>query len=261
MATGRPRPKDLRVYIGGFDLNAYTMTIGPLAEVFAHDSQAALADAINGGYSGQSTTSVGTLNGFFDNTATSGLHVLHEAGSGSAHIISVAIGIRAAPVDGDPAFLGSWLQNSYQVSGEGVTVPATIEFGDSDITAAHVPYSTSWGFVSHASGAETAVNGATGLDDNGASSAFGGFAVLHGLAGNGTATVSIEHSAVNADGNFDSTGDIIAFSEVDFSTPFSAIAVAATTTTTINRYTRWQVSLNTATTLTFVVTMVRGRGV
>jgi hypothetical protein len=82
--------------------------------------------------------------------------------------------------------------------------------------------------------------------------------VLHLLAGDGTATFTIEHSAVDADGDFDSTGAIITFDTTAAATPFSEIKATAAVTTTINQYTRWQVALGTATTVTFVMSLVRG---
>ena len=110
----------------------------------------------------------------------------------------------------------------------------------------------------HASAAETAANGGTASHDHGAATTNGGVGFLHVLAGNGTATFSIEHSATNTDGAFDSTGAVVTFATTNASSPFAEIKATATATTTIQRYTRWQVTLGTATTVTFVMGMLRG---
>jgi hypothetical protein len=142
----------------------------------------------------------------------------------------------------------------------GAALPATIEFGMADGAAANLKYPVAWGRLLHASSAATGANGGTANHDNGASTAFGGIGFLHVLAGNGTATFTIEHSATNTDGAFDSTGAVITFAGTAAATPFAEIKATATPTTTIQRYTRWQVALGTATSVTFVMGLLRGIG-
>ena len=256
MATGRTLKRWTRFFMGGYDLSGYSHSFGPAGAEHETPGITALSDAVQGGLPDHAMISLGDFKGIFDNTATSSLHVLHSGNQGAAHIVTAAIGIRAAPAAGDPVFSGRFMLDNYKsVTADGM-LAVEMKFGPWD-AANLIAYDRPWGFLSHANGAETAVNGATGLDDNGASSALGGFGVLHVLDGNGTATVSIEHSAVNVDGNFDSTGDIIAFAEANGTSPSSQIVATATPTTTINRYTRWQISLNSASTMTFVVSLIR----
>ncbi len=261
MATGRTVSKFTQVFIDGFDMSGFARSIGPLVVDYGGTQEAALSDAIKNVSGGldQPSVMVGTLDTFLDNTATVGTHV-NLATPGTLHRVTVAIGIQAAAAAGDPAFAGEWVENSYIAEVTGGTLAVTADFGEAHNLAASFDYGQGWGHViDPGTTARTAVNGGTSDHDNGASSALGGFAVLQGLAGNGTATVSLEHSAVDADGNFDSTGDILAFAETDFSTPFAAIAVVATPATTVQRYVRWQVSLNGASTLRFNLMFIRGK--
>jgi hypothetical protein len=256
--AGRTHVKHCRVYTGGYDLSGYSRLIGPLTTEFTAEPTAAMADTIKTAVLGHPSIMVGTLDGLLDNTASSGLHVLHSA-AGGVQIVTVAIGDRAAPAAGDPIFAGSWYQKSYHAAPEiGGTLPVTMEFGEWATEAATRAYKRAWGNLLHAKGAETAVNGGTANHDHGASSAFGGFGVLHVFAGDGTATFTIEHSAVNVDGNFDSTGAIVTFATTDTTVPFAEIKPTAAVTTTVQRYIRWQVALGTATSVTFALSFVRG---
>jgi hypothetical protein len=211
-----------------------------------------------GALPGHASIKLGPINGIFDSTATTGIHALHSV-AGSKYIVTVALGDRAAPAAGVPVFCGEWYQNGYTLGAEGEgLVPATLEMGEWAVNGETLDYPRAWGKLLHPSSAATAVNSGTANEDNGAASTKGGYGVLHLLAGNGTATFTIEHSAVDADGDFDSTGAIITFDTTAAATPFSEIKATAAVTTTINRYTRWQVALGTATTLTFVMSLVRG---
>ena len=257
--TGRTHKKYMRVYGGGYDLSGYTRNIGPLVEEFDMEETAALSDPIMTGMMGKPSLRLGTLDGLLNNTAVSGLHALHSV-PGSLNVWSVVIGAGAVPVAGDPAFSGSWRSNSYYVPPEATgAIPASIEFGEYAYDAVVRAYDRAFGRLLHANGAETAANNGTADHDNGASSAGGGFGFLHVLSGNGTATFSIEHSATNTDAQFDATGAIITFATTAAATPFGEVKAAASITTTVQRYLRWQVTLGTATTVTFVMGFVRGR--
>lgn len=257
MATGRTHKKYTKVYANGYDLTGYATELGPLSVVYDSEGLTALNDATKSGLPGQAEISFGTYSGIFDNTATSGFHVLHEAADQTV-VISAVIGIKGIPAAGDPVFSGEFRQMDYMVNGDATMVAATMSFPQTDALAVTQSYPRAWGQLNHANGAETAVNGGTSDHDVGASTAFGGYGFLHLLAGNGSCTFSIESSDTNVDGNFDSDGDIITFATTDASTPFSEIKTTAALTTTILRYSRWQISLGTATTVTFVMGLVRG---
>lgn len=249
--------KHSRVYVDGTDLSGYVRDIGPLAATFAAEAEAALTDAVKNvmGGPGAASLSVGTLNGLFDNT-TGGLHALHHA-PGSLHVVTVALGEGAAPAAGAPVFGGAWHQNSYH-AGEGEhALAATLEFGEwaSDGLLA---YPKAWGVLLHANAQETGANGGGASHDGGAATNGGGFGILHVLDGDGDCTFSIEHADTDDDADFDSTGAVVTFDTTDASAPCAEIKAAASPATTIERYTRWQVSLTTATYVQFVLALVRG---
>ena len=108
----------------------------------------------------------------------------------------------------------------------------------------------------HTKSAETAANSATGAGiDNGAASTAGGYLAFMGFAGNGTATISIDDSA--DDSSYSALSGATS-GELDFSSvQFGLVALG--TTATVRQYLRWQLALNTATTVTFALAFVRGR--
>ncbi|MGH8429207.1 MAG: hypothetical protein ACREUF_02280, partial [Solimonas sp.] len=161
---GRTPSRFMRVYVDGYAMSAYVSQIGPLATTFTEEQLAALSDAVSGALPGKAVISPGVLNGLFDNTATSGLHAVMN-GADTIRQLMVAIGDRAEPAQGVPAFCGAFRQAAYQGVGEGV-VAATVPFSGWDATAATLGYERAWGALLHAAGAETAVNTATGVDDS-----------------------------------------------------------------------------------------------
>ena len=88
----------------GYDMSGYSRSIGPLTWNYPTADLTVLNDAIRGGLPDTPEISPGTLNGIFDNTETSGLHVVANA-AGVTRDIMVAIGILAAPAQGDPVFV------------------------------------------------------------------------------------------------------------------------------------------------------------
>jgi hypothetical protein len=166
------------------------------------------------------------------------------------------IGIRAAPAAGDPVFVGVFQQGAYKLVEEEGAAILNIPFSGWNINNL-ISYDKPWADLVHAHGAETAVNSGTADVDGAASSSKGGYGVLQVFAGNGTCTFSIEHSGTNTDGAFDSAGDLLAFDTTDATVPRAEIKSLGKTAT-VNRYLRWQISLGTATTVTFAIAFVRG---
>ena len=254
MATGRTTSKHARVYVDGYDLSGYTRSIGPLLERYDEAGEAALTDGVKGYLPNHGELGVGTLNGLFDNTATSGLHVLATAGAGSRHIVTVAQGIRAAPAIGDPCYAGHFEQAGYVAEPNNGMVFATVPFDKTSAAATTRAYGKPWGVLLNAGTARTGANSATGGPDWGLSTAFGGFMAYHVLASSGalhTATISIDDSADDSTYNALSgatTGSITVTAGVS-----GIVAVAGT----VNRYLRWQLSLGTATSVTFVLSFHR----
>lgn len=256
--AGRTLSRWTRVYVGGYDLSGYSREIGPLVTQYDVASEAALSDAVKGGLPSHVRLGVGTLNGFMDNTATSGLHVLHSA-PGSSYVVQVAIGDRAAPAAGVPVYAGRFYTDAYTFNADDAGLAhVSIPFGDWDI-ANLVDYQRAWGALLHANSAVTAVNtSGTGVDDNylGASTAFGGFMAYHVTAGDGTATITVQHSATEVNANYANLGGCTTGS-IDCSSVQSGIVTTTAKTTTVNRYLRWQIVFGTATTVTFVLSFHR----
>lgn len=255
MATGRTTPRHLRVYLDGYDMSGYGMAVGPLTWEFENEPMRAFTDEVKSVINGQATLGLGTLNGILDNTA-SGLHELASA-SYQKRVAMVAVGIRGAPAQGDPVYIGEFEQSGYTAVPAGAGfVAANVPFENASVLAAHLLHTKPWGWLLHPKGAETAVNTAVGIDDNGAASARGGVMCYQIFSSNGTVTVKVQDAATNANGSFSDLSGATSGSVDASSTPKSGI-VAIGTTATVRRYLRWQVVLGTATTVTFALGFVR----
>ena len=263
MATGRTLPRYGRLYLNTSAMSEWTTSIGP----FTHEFEAVLFDApmadnVKGYMLGRCINmSPGKINGILNaQDSTSPLGAAIPAAS--IAIMTYAIGIRAAPAAGDPVFCTASPMLNYLATESGGAVTFTGDFADGWRQTAVGKYGTPWGSLVHAYGAETAVNTAVGFDDpmaGGATTNFGGYMVYHGLAGNGTATIKVQHSTTtNLNGSFGDLGGCTS-GELDFSANRRVGIVETTTATTaVGRYLRWQVAFNTATTVSFILSFVRG---
>lgn len=262
MATGRTTLNHWRAYIGGYDVSGYTRNFGALSCVFDEGVDDAVTLSVKSTLPGQATISMGTLNGLFDNTATSGLHSLMN-GAGVNRNVMLAAGIRAAPANNDPVFCGQFTQLGYYAEPDQNPVYASIPFGNSAVVAPNLAYSNPWGALLHAPAAETAANSAAGLDQL-AATAKGGWMMYQIFSavgtGNITAAIKVQDSVDQTDGNFSdllSTGVLNLGSGGTFGVPVSGI-VALANSATVKRYVRFQVSLTLATSVTFAVAFIRG---
>lgn len=252
--AGRTVAKWARVYVDGYDVSGNSRTIGDLKTAFEEVDSTAMSDTVKGYLPGICALGVGTLNGIFDNTATTGLHTLVN-GAGVRRLVTVAIGDRAVPAQGVPAFSANAYQVGYQGQNDGGAVVASVPFSDGIAPdgAGGLLYPLGWGVLLNASTtARTAANASTGVDGGGATT-FGGYMTYHVLAANGTATISVDDSADNA-----------AWAAVSGMTTGSITMAAGTSgavaigrSATIRRYTRWQLALGTATSVTFVIVLHR----
>lgn len=253
--TTRTVQKHTRFYMDGYDMSGYIRSLDALGWEYDDEGEAALSDSIMNSLPGQCTVSIGALNAFLDNTATSGLHVIAN-GAGVERTVLIAKGMGAAPAAGDPTFCGQFTQMGYEKAEGGGTVGVTIPFGLWSNTADANTYDQPWGKLLHAYGAETAANSTTGAGiNNGAASTAGGYLVFMGFAGDGTATISIDDSA--DDSSYSALSGATS-GELDFSSVQFGI-VALGKTATVKQYLRWQLALNTANTVTFALAFVRGR--
>lgn len=259
MATGRTTARWARVYADGYDLSGHVRTIGPLGWEFEAPVAAALSDECQAVLPGAGILSIESLNAFLDNTATTGLHTL-ASGAGVGRVLLIPIGIRAAPAQGDPAFIGEFEQVGYMVTPEiGEYAVVDIPFGNCPATAGHLAYKKPWGTLLHAAGAETAVNSAVGVDDNGAATTAGGYLCwqILAVAGTGTVTIKAQDAATNVDGSFGDLAGATSGAIAHTSVPAAGI-VALSTGATVRRYLRWQIVLSGITSVTFALAFVRG---
>lgn len=252
----RTHLKHCRAYLDGVDISGYTRQIGPLAWTFGAEPDAALTDECKNILIGKGDVAAGPLNAFLDNDAA-GLFALAGVGAldhGTRNYM-VAIGANAAPVAGDPIFAWKFEQTSYSMEQGTGFVAASIPFGGASY-ASTLTYKKPWGFLLHAKAARTGVNSATGLDDNGTSSALGGIFIYHLFTSNGTVTLKAQHASTNSDGSFSDLSGATSGSVDASVTPKNGM-IALSTSLTVNRYTRWQLAFGTATTATFVLGLIR----
>ena len=258
MATGRTFKRWMRVYIDGYDLSGHTRDFGPLNWIYPEIEQLAVMDEVRGVLLDTPEISPGTLNGIFDNTALTGIH----AALGSAGVlrdVMIPIGIQATPAAGDPVFMGSFSHSEYKASAAAGDLGLTCPFGKTSPSQAML-YDQPWGVLLHAKAAVTDVNDQAGIDDNGASSAKGGWMMYQLLSATGTGTIimKIQDAATNADGSFADLSGATSGEIADTAAPTSGI-VQLGITATVRRYLRWQVVLDGITSATFALSFVRGR--
>src|SRR5262245_4466536 len=242
MATGRMRLRDTRVYIDGYDSSGYSRSFGPLNCTFEEGIDDALTREVKAVVPGSAMIGMGTLNGLFDNTATSGIHVVMK-GAGVKRNVMIPFGIQAAPANNDPVFAGQFLQGAYQGDPGANPVTATIPFANVGNLASTLAYARPWGVLLSAKAAKTAANSATGLDQT-ASSAKGGFMMYQVFAGDGTASIKVQDASTNSDGSF---SDLLTSGSINCAAVQSGV-IALATNATVRRYGRWQIVLATAST-------------
>lgn len=251
MTTGRTTLDKWRVYIDGYDMSGYSRSFGPLACTFDEGIDDAVTLPVKAGLLGNANVSMGTLNGLFDNTATSGLHVIAKTAGGNRNVM-IAAGIQAAPVNNDPVFCGQFGQLGYSAEPDNTPVYASIQFGGASSGSACLGYKP-WGSLLLAPATKTAANNATGFDQL-AASTKGGWMMYQVFAGNGTAALKVQHASTNSDGSF---SDMLSSGTINCAAPISG-AIALASGTTVNRYVRWQIALGTASSVTIAIAFMRG---
>jgi hypothetical protein len=237
----------------GYDVSGYVRSWGTLGNEHTQVGEPAVSDALNGFLQGLATNVPGPITSMMDNT-TSGFFDKFKAAN-EIVVLSVALGIRAVPASGDPVYAGEFELKNFLASGD-EDIAINAEFTGS-ARATTLVYPNPWGNVIHAKGAETGVNSSTSDHDHGAQTTFGGYMVYHLFTSNGTCTLKVQDASTDLDGSY---SDLLTSGELaDASaTPLSGVKALATTAT-VERYTRWQLSLNTATTATFFISFHRGK--
>ena len=258
MSTGITLSRYQRIYIEGQDMSGYTREIGPLTWTYPEIDQVSKLDAVIGTLLDTPDINVGTLNGIFDNTVTSGIHTALST-AGVLRDVLIAQGIQAAPVAGDPVFMFPQSHAGYLPAPSGGDLALTVKFAKTS-PAEFMLYDQPWGVLLHANEAATAANTAVGIDDNGASSAKGGWLMYHNLSvvGEGDVTISIDEASTNTNPNFAALSGATSGAIAHTAVPCSGI-VQLGNTAAVKRYLRWQIALSGITSCNFVLAFVRGR--
>lgn len=255
MATGRTVAKWLRFYMDGANLSTYGRTVGPLKwEYEEADLTAQMGDSVRGYLPDTVSLGIGTADMLFY-VGASGLPSLY-ATRGSGHDVMIPVGIQAAPAAGDPVYVGKFQAVNFQPMEDGKAAVIAVNWAEWD--GSDLPsYTGPWGNMLHALGAEIAQNASTGDHDYGAATTKGGYMAYQINAGDGNATLNVQHSATAVGVDFVNLGGCTT-GNIDCSVQSAGIVNTTTTTTTVNRYTRWQIVFDTATTVTFAMAFVRG---
>jgi hypothetical protein len=252
--AGRTVARWGRVYMDGYDMSGYARSIGALDWSFDEADLTALADSVKGFLPAQCVVGIGGINANLDTTATSGLHVIANA-PGVSRVMMVPLGIQAEPAQGDAVYCGRFNQSSYQANEEGGAITVNLGFEGWDAGNA-LGYNNPWGVLLRPKTATTGANTSAGVDGLAASS-LGGYLVYQVFAGNGTATISVDKSTTtNVNASFSALSGATT-GELNFSTPQAGI-IALGNAAAVGQYLRWQIALNSATSVTFALAFVRG---
>ncbi len=251
----RTHLKHFRVYADGYDLSGYERSLGAMGSTFEVSPDTAITDEVKNVIIGQPNISIAPINGFLDNDTAGKFNVM-KAGNGTRTMM-IPIGANAAPSAGNPVFAWRFEQTSYMVepSNAGFSA-ANLTLGDASY-AGVLTYSKPWGVLVHAKSAETAVNTAIGIDDNGAQTTAGGIFCYQLFSSNGTVTLKMQDASTNTNPSFSDLSGATSGSINASVTPVSGM-VALGTTATVRRYLRWQLVFGTATTATFAIAFIRG---
>lgn len=248
-----------RFWVDGYDLSGGTRGFSTLNWEFATETAGAISDTIKTGLPGIPSIDIGSVSAFLDNTATTGFHIIATGGPGVVRSVMIPVGMGAEPAQGDPCFCGEFEQKDYKADTGNIMVSATMTFAGWSTRGDTTAYSIPWGRLLHANAATTAANTAVGIDDYGDHSHYGGYMAYQIFAGNGNAAIKVQDADTNLNGSF---GDLSGATtgNIDCSSPSAGI-IALGATATVKRYLRWQLALDSATTVTFGLAFVRGFGI
>lgn len=234
--TGRTHSRYLRMLVNGHNLSGDMRSVSAFGVELDQDDATGWSDDVTQYLAGRGRVLLDGFTAIFNNKAAdpSGptMAGVHTALSGTTEVYgSVFIGIRAAPVIGNPTFSAVFEKTAYSTNGDAVPM-AQVTLGGSAV----LPSSLSvWGHAL-AIGGELTATGQGGSVDNGASSSGGYVAFLHitqtaGAIGSNDWAFTIEHSAN------DSTWATLA----TFAADGSALgAERLEGSGTVNRYVRFQ---------------------
>jgi len=262
MAIGRTNNKWIRPYLNGYRAGAYAVSVGNLGFKCEVSAETTYTDGCKNAIPGRADITADALNAVLAPSAAIGLHEQCNSGLGTFDYM-VAYGIQAEPVAGNPIFAWRFDQAGYQGNPGTGFVMATIDlyttFGSGN-PAVLGGYSSPWGWLVHADGAETGANTAAGIDDYGAGVLpdRGGVFFWQLFSSNGTVTLSLEEASTNTNVNFSALTGATSGSITAAVTPKSG-QVALAANAVVKRYIRWQLAFGDADTATFALGWHRGR--
>lgn len=258
--TGRTVKKHIKAYIDGYDLSGDVMSVGPLS--VKHDAEliAGLDWDVKSGLPGRAEVTIGTVNTILHTKATTDAgHNVLPTRQGDQVVVMIPVGMRADPVQGDPAFIGWFDMGGYMSNMDQDIVTVSVPLDKWSVDSGILSYSKVWGKLLHAKSAVTTANSAVGIDDNGASSSAGGWLQwqIFAVEGTGNVTIKVQEATTNSDGDFGDLTGATSGAIAHTAIPAAGI-VQLSTTAAVKRYLRWQVVLDGITSATFALTFVRG---
>lgn len=242
MATGKTHSRHFRLLVDEVDLSGDARGVGDFGSVHEEDDVTGWSDAIKNYLLSRLSAYINGFQAVFNNTASTGSHT--ELKDREEYLVSLLIGIRAAPAAGDPCFSCPLEQKSYTAEGAG---PALVSADFVGPGQGHTLPSKVWGAVLAYAAALSATTNGTSVD-NGASSANGVLGYLHiTVSSGGTWAFKIQDSPDN-----NTWADLITFS----SDGSAVAAEQGSASGTVDRYTRL-VSTRTSGTVTVSATIIR----
>lgn len=243
MATGKTNARWARFICDEFDLSGDTREIGEIGATYDEIDVTGLSDGVTNFTLGHPTIVMDGYAAVFAADSVGANRSFDVLSVPESRIISVPMGIRAAPAVSDPAFLHYAEQASFTHDGDGpILISASFPRG-----VAYTDLARPWGVVL-AAGASIAVTTNGASVNNGAASTNGLTAFLHVTAtAAGNWALKIQHSADDA-----IWVDLITFT-ADGSAVTAEVGQAAGT---VNQYLRFQAT-RTGGTTTFWVTAAR----
>lgn len=261
MARGRSATVYERLYINGYNLNAYVMDAGERGVEHDQANTFCWADLVTGTLLGKHKYTFGPVNGVFDNTVTTGLHVLADGWKKTQVNLTHVRGVRAAPAIGDDVFCAPMVVKDYKGTNADNLVTARLDFESPQAnTSMALTYSQPFGQLLHAWSNEVAVNAAHTNADGYAASTAGGWMMYHIYSisgGGGTVTISIDESDTGV-GAWGALAGATSGAIAAAAAPTSGY-VQLGTTAAVKRYLRWQIAFGApANGCTFLLSFMRG---
>ncbi len=242
MATGKTNPRWMRLIVDAVDLSGDSRQMGAFGSEYDMTPVEGWSDGVKHFTFGQPSHIFNGYQAVMNNTAATGSHT--ELVAQEEYIISLAMGIRAAPTYADPAWIGTMEQHKYIVEGtDAVLVSMDTVKAQTDIDQERV-----WGEVVVPGVALTSTTSTTDVNSL-ASSSNGALAHLHvTVSDGGTWAFKIQDSPTGGG----SWADLITFSA-------NGSAITAETGTvagTVDQYLQ-VVATRTSGTCTIWVTLAR----